>query len=109
MRSFTANFAPDELPQAIKLAHDAGVKVHCTVNIMRRNDEAAALPAYLEQLDAASVDALILADLGAFMMAGEIRPALPAPRVDASSRSQTTPARRAGSILAPAALCLRGS
>ena len=65
MRSFTANFAPDELPQAIKLAHDAGVKVHCTVNIMPRNDEAAALPAYLEQLDAAGVDALILADLGA--------------------------------------------
>ena len=74
MRSFTANFAPDELPQAIKLAHDAGVKVHCTVNIMPRNDEAAALPAYLEQLDAASVDALILADLGAFMMAGKYAP-----------------------------------
>ena len=53
MRSFTANFTPDELPQAIKLAHDAGVKVHCTVNIMPRNDEAAALPVYLEQLDAA--------------------------------------------------------
>ena len=67
MRSFTANFAPDELPQAIKLAHDAGVKVHCTVNIMPRNDEAAALPAYLEQLDAAGVDALILADLGALL------------------------------------------
>ena len=74
MRSFTANFTPDELPQAIKLAHDAGVKVHCTVNIMPRNDEAAALPAYLEQLDAAGVDALILADLGAFMMAGKYAP-----------------------------------
>ena len=74
MRSFTANFTPDELPQAIKLAHDAGVKVHCTVNIMPRNDEAAALPAYLEQLDAAGIDALILADLGAFMMAGKYAP-----------------------------------
>lgn len=74
MRSFTANFTPDELPQAIKLAHDAGVKVHCTVNIMPRNDEAAALPVYLEQLDAAGVDALILADLGAFMMAGKYAP-----------------------------------
>ena len=74
MRSFTANFTPDELPQAIRLAHNAGVKVHCTVNIMPRNDEAAALPAYLEQLDAAGVDALILADLGAFMMAGKYAP-----------------------------------
>ena len=53
MRSFTGNFTPDELPKAVQLAHAAGVKVHCTVNIMPRNDEAAALPAYLEQLDAA--------------------------------------------------------
>lgn len=74
MRSFTANFTPDELPLAIRLAREAGVKVHCTVNIMPRNDEAAALPAYLEQLDAAGVDALILADLGAFMMAGKYAP-----------------------------------
>lgn len=59
---------------AIRLAHNAGVKVHCTVNIMPRNDEAAALPAYLEQLDAAGVDALILADLGAFRMAGKYAP-----------------------------------
>ena len=63
MRSFTGNFTPEELPKAVALAHEAGVKVHCTVNIMPRNDEAEQLPAYLEQLDAAGVDALILADL----------------------------------------------
>ena len=74
MRSFTGNFTPDELPKAVQLAHAAGVKVHCTVNIMPRNDEAAALPAYLEQLDAADVDALILADLGAFTLAGKYAP-----------------------------------
>ena len=74
MRSFTGNFTPDELPKAVQLAHAAGVKVHCTVNIMPRNDEAAALPAYLEQLDAACVDALILADLGAFTLAGKYAP-----------------------------------
>ena len=108
MRSFTANFTPDELPQAIKLAHDAGVKVHCTVNIMPRNDEAAALPAYLEQLDAAGVDALILADLGAFMMAGNT-PRTASAISRRSSRLQTTHVRRAGLISAPAASCLRGS
>ena len=74
MRSFTGNFTPDELPKAVQLAHAAGVKVHCTVNIMPRNDEAAGLPAYLEQLDAAGVDALILADLGAFTLAGKYAP-----------------------------------
>ena len=74
MRAFAGNFSPEELPLAVKYAHDHGVKAHVTVNIMPRNDEAAQLPAYLEQLDDAGVDALIVADLGAFMMAGKYAP-----------------------------------
>ncbi|MBQ1170187.1 MAG: U32 family peptidase [Oscillospiraceae bacterium] len=71
MRAFAGNFTPEELPQAVKFAHDHGVKAHVTVNIMPRNDEVAQLPAYLEQLDDAGVDALIVADLGAFTLAGK--------------------------------------
>jgi len=74
MRSFAGNFTPDELPVAVKYAHDHGVKVHVTVNTMPRNDEVKDLPAYLEQLDDAGVDALIVADLGAFMLAGKYAP-----------------------------------
>lgn len=74
MRAFAGNFTPEELPQAVKFAHDHGVKAHVTVNIMPRNDEVKDLPAYLEQLDAAGVDALILADLGAFTLAGKYAP-----------------------------------
>jgi len=74
MRSFAGNFSPEELPQAVKFAHDHGVKCHVTVNTMPRNDEIAQLPAYLEQLDSAGVDALIVADLGAFMLAGKYAP-----------------------------------
>ena len=74
MRSFAGNFTPEELPRAVKLAHDMGKKVHVTVNTMPRNDEAANLPAYLEQLNDVGVDALILADLGAFTMAGKYAP-----------------------------------
>ncbi|MBR4990147.1 MAG: U32 family peptidase [Oscillospiraceae bacterium] len=74
MRAFAGNFAPEELPQAVKFAHDHGVKAHVTVNIMPRNDEVVHLPAYLEQLDDAGVDALIVADLGAFTMAGKYAP-----------------------------------
>ena len=74
MRSFAGNFSPEELPIAVKYAHDHGVKAHVTVNTMPRNDEIAALPAYLEQLDDAGVDALIVADLGAFMLAGKYAP-----------------------------------
>ena len=74
MRAFAGNFTPEELPQAVKYAHDHGVKAHVTVNIMPRNDEIATLPAYLEQLDDAGVDALIVADMGAFTLAGKYAP-----------------------------------
>ena len=74
MRSFAGNFTPEELPVAVKFAHDHGVKVHVTVNTMPRNDEICNLPAYLEQLDAAGVDALIVADMGAFSLAGKYAP-----------------------------------
>ena len=74
MRAFAGNFTPEELPQAVKYAHDHGVKAHVTVNIMPRNDEVVQLPAYLEQLQDAGVDALILADLGAFTLAGKYAP-----------------------------------
>ena len=74
MRSFAGNFTPEELPTAVEFAHKNGVKVHVTVNTMPRNQEVAALPAYLEQLDSAGVDALIVADMGAFTLAGKYAP-----------------------------------
>jgi putative protease len=74
MRSFAGNFTPEELPIAVKYAHDRGVKVHVTVNTMPRNDEICHLPSYLEQLQDAGVDALIVADMGAFTLAGKYAP-----------------------------------
>ncbi|MDY2558516.1 MAG: U32 family peptidase [Candidatus Faecousia sp.] len=74
MRSFAGNFSRLELPKAVALAHSQGVKVHVTVNTMPRNEEVIQLPEYLEQLDSAGVDALILADLGAFTLAGKYAP-----------------------------------
>ena len=74
MRSFAGNFSPEELPKAVRYAHDHDVKCHVTVNTMPRNDEIARLPEYLEQLDDAGVDALIVADLGAFTLAGKYAP-----------------------------------
>ena len=74
MRSFAGNFSPEELPQAVKFAHEHGVKCHVTVNTMPRNDEVARQPEHLERLNDLGVDALILADLGAFTLAGRYAP-----------------------------------
>ena len=74
MRAFAGNFGDQELREAVALAHSRGVKVHCTINTMPRNDEVQRLPAHLELLDDAGVDAVIVADLGAFTLAGKYAP-----------------------------------
>ena len=74
MRSFAGNFTQEELPKAVKLAHDHGVRVHVTVNTMARGEELERLPAHLELLNDCGVDALIVADLGAFRMAQKYAP-----------------------------------
>ena len=74
MRAFAGNFAPDELREAVRFAHAHGVRVHTTVNTMPRGDELRELPAHLENLNDAGVDALIVADLGVFTLAGKYAP-----------------------------------
>lgn len=74
MRSFAGNFSDEELPRAVEFAHRHGVKVHATVNTMPRSGEVDRLPEHLEKLNDAGVDALILADLGAFTLAGKYAP-----------------------------------
>ena len=74
MRSFAGNFTPEALPKAVRLAHEHSVRVHVTVNTMARNDEIRALPAHLELLEDCGVDALIVADLGAFRLCERYAP-----------------------------------
>jgi len=108
MRAFAGNFAPEELPKVVRYCHDHGVRAHVTVNIMPRNDEADQLPAYLELLNDAGVDALILADLGAFQMAGRYAPRCER-HISTSSPSATMPAPSRGLIWAPSGWCWLGS
>lgn len=74
MRAFAGDFTPEQMREAVEFAHSHGVRVHCTVNTMPRNDEIARLPEHLEQLNELGVDALIVADLGAFTLAGKYAP-----------------------------------
>ncbi len=74
MRSFAGNFSDEELSTAVEYAHSQGVKVHCTVNTVPRNEEIASLPAHLETLQSAGVDALIAADMGVFALAEKYAP-----------------------------------
>ncbi len=69
MRGGVENFTLDELSEAVRLCHAAGVRVHVTVNTLPRMDELPALPDYLRHLEAIGVDALIIADMGVLRLA----------------------------------------
>ena len=74
MRAFAGNFTSEEMREAVRFAHEHDVRVHVTINTMPRNDEIVHLPEHLEMLQDAGVDALIVADMGAFTMAGKYAP-----------------------------------
>lgn len=74
MRARAANFSLDELPRAIAEAHAGGVKVYVTCNVTVMEDDLAVLPAYLEAIDEAGADALIIGDAGAFALARKHAP-----------------------------------
>lgn len=74
MRARAANFALEDIPAAVEIAHTAGVKVHVTANILMEQGDLAALPDYFRALDAAGVDAFIIGDLGAAAIARRVAP-----------------------------------
>ncbi len=74
MRAFAGNFDETTIYDATRLCHEAGVRCHVTINTMPRGDEMRELPRWLEILQDAAVDALIVADLGAFRLAQQYAP-----------------------------------
>ena len=76
MRAAAANFDNEELIRGIRYAHEHGVKVYVTCNTLPREDEMKLLPEYLEFLQDAGADALIIADLGVLAMAKRYAPKL---------------------------------
>ena len=74
MRASAGNFDNEELRRAVAYAHSAGVKVYVTCNTLPREDEIALLPEYLEFLQDAEVDALIIADMGVLSLAKKHAP-----------------------------------
>ena len=74
MRAAATNFSNDAMLTAVAHAHAAGVKVYVTCNTLPREDELAGLPAYLEFLQEAGVDAVIVADMGVLAMAKKYAP-----------------------------------
>lgn len=77
LRAYAGNFTIEEIAAVTELAHSSGKKVYVTVNIFARDEDIAALPAYLLQLAACQVDGLLVSDLGVWATARQVVPQLP--------------------------------
>ena len=64
MRAACGNFDEQAIGDAVSLCHAAGVKAYVTCNVLARERELEQLPAFLQTVEAAGVDALIVADIG---------------------------------------------
>ena len=64
LRAFASNFDEDDIIWAINYSHKRNVKVYITVNILAHNNDFIGLVDYLEFLDNAKVDGVIVSDLG---------------------------------------------
>ena len=74
MRAAADNFSIDELSEAVKYAHERGVKVYLTLNTMPREYEYNLLKDYLANLAGIGLDAMIIADIGVLMLVKELLP-----------------------------------
>ena len=107
MRARAANFRMDEIPAAVAFAHDHGVKVHVTCNILMHPDDIDGLPPFFRALDAAGVDAFIIGDVGAFAVAGEVAPRVERHVSTQASVANATAARVWHSLGASRVVCAR--
>lgn len=76
LRNMADNFTMDELNEAVRYAHERGVKIYVTVNAFMRDNELEALPETLKALEDAGVDALIINDPSVVRIARRVAPKL---------------------------------
>ena len=74
LRAKAKNFSKEEMKEGIEFAHEHGVHVHVTVNILAHNYDLDGVETYLHELKELKPDALIIADPGIFMKARRICP-----------------------------------
>ena len=76
LRAKAKNFSMDDLKEGVKFAHEHGVKVYITSNILAHNDDLDAAYKYFNELKDVHMDALIISDPAIFTIAREIFPDL---------------------------------
>ena len=76
LRAKAKNFSPEEMAEGIRFAHERGVKVYVTANILAHNNDLSEAAEYFKELGNMGPDAVIVADPGMVMLAKENCPNL---------------------------------
>lgn len=74
LRAKAKNFSLEEMKEGVKFAHEHGVKVFVTANILAHNSDLEGVRGYFEELKSVGPDALIISDPGVFSIAKEVLP-----------------------------------
>lgn len=74
LRAKAKNFTNEEIREGIAFAHERGVKVYITANILAHNEDLPGVEAYFEELREIRPDALIISDPGVFAIARRVIP-----------------------------------
>lgn len=74
LRAKAKNFSNEEIREGIRFAHERGVKVYVTANILAHNEDLAGVEEYFEELKETPPDALIISDPGVFAIAKRVLP-----------------------------------
>lgn len=74
LRAKAKNFTTEDMRAGIEFAHEHGVKVFVTANILAHNSDLDGVRRYMEELKEIKPDALIIADPAIFTIAKEICP-----------------------------------
>ncbi len=73
LRAAADNLTPDELREAVELAHKIGKKVYLTANVILHNHELEGFDEICRIAVDAGADAMIISDLGAFEIASQYK------------------------------------
>lgn len=76
LRAKAKNFTPAAMRASVEYAHEHGVKVYVTANIIAHNEDLEGIAAYFEELEEIRPDAVLIADPGVFMIAKEKCPGI---------------------------------
>lgn len=74
LRAKAKNFSKEDMAAGIAFAHEHGVKVYVTANILAHNQDLEGVREYFKELKEIKPDALIISDPGIFTIAKEVCP-----------------------------------